>query len=290
MKEKINEDHVKICYTLEVNKQIQEIPGIIYSKFIGHILYPKNSVNANKYYLVSIQNSSENIPINILSEKSNIHDAFKLFFQYIKDKSCKENIKINYTYDTLFNVIIYRDPNNISIKQYTLDDVLNPKIKYAYFDWGNTLCSPGKSKEFAETGDKMYIDPEAENTLQKMKAAGINLGIISNNETMKKDSFMELLKKSYLNKYFKDIILSSDGYPQKPNQDMFNEGIKRSGVPPKYILYVGNNYLKDIVPAANIGLQTAYKMNTPSLTFKTRGIANYNINKLNELLDKLNIN
>ena len=70
---------------------------------------------------------------------------------------------------------------------------------------------------------------------------------------------------------------------------MFTEGIKRTGYPPKYILYVGNNYLKDIVPAANIGLQTAYKINTPSSTFKTQGIANYNINKLSELLQKLNI-
>ena len=47
------------------------------------------------------------------------------------------------------------------------------------------------------------------------------------------------------------------------SNDMFTEGIKKTGYPPKYILYVGNNYLKDIVPAANIGLQTAYKINTP---------------------------
>lgn len=291
MKEKINEDHIKICDTLENNTNIQEIPGIDYSKFIGYILYPKNSVNTNKYYLVSIQNNTnlqEIIPINILSEKSNIHDAFKLFFQYIKDKSCKKDIKINYTYDTIFNVIIYRDPEKLSIKQYTLDDVLNPKIKYAYFDWGNTLCSLGKSKAFAETIDKKYIESDAEETLEKMKASGIKLGIISN-RTMEKKSFMDLLKKSQLDKYFDNVILSSEGYKKKPEPDMFTEGIKRSGYPPKYILYVGNNYLKDIVPAANIGLQTAYKINTPSSTFKTQGIANYNINKLSELLQKLNI-
>ena len=210
MKEKLNDNHIKIIDTItEKEEELMNISGIDYSKFIGSILYPKNSVNTTKYYLVSIQDkliSEEYIPINVLSEKTNIHDAFKLFFEYISNKMCQLRSKINYSYTTEFNVIIYRNPDKISTKIYSMKDILNPKIKYAYFDWGNTICKPNMTDKFKETCDKKYLEDDAEDLLKYLYKNHVNMGIISNRSQTKWD-FMNLLVKSGLNKYFNDVIL-----------------------------------------------------------------------------------
>ena len=69
---------------------------------------------------------------------------------------------------------------------------------------------------------------------------------------------------------------------------MFIEGIHRTKLPPKYILYVGNNYLKDIVTASRNGYQTAYKIND-NKGYEYNDISNYRCHDIKQLIKLLKI-
>ena len=50
------------------------------------------------------------------------------------------------------------------------------------------------------------------------------------------------------------------------------------------MLYVGNNYMKDIISATKNGYQTAYKINDKK-GYEYNNISNHNIHNMNELIN-----
>ena len=57
---------------------------------------------------------------------------------------------------------------------------------------------------------------------------------------------------------FEEIIVSADLGHHKPSKEIFNEMTKRTDVTPDEIVYIGNNYLKDIVGAYEAGWRTVW--------------------------------
>ena len=280
MKEKINEDHIKLTDTLKlIENDMKNIKGFEYYKFISQLFYPKNSSKSTKHYLVSIENERDYIPINLLAEKSSLDDAIRIFISYIKDKYPN----IEYSESLIFNMIIYKNSGKINIKKYTLKELLTPEIKHVFFDWSNTISAQGLSNELFRTHDKKYLNNGIMELLENLKSRSIPTSIISNNY-MKKNEFENHLNDMDMKKYFKHIILSGDGHQKKPHPDMFTEGVRACGMAPKYILYVGNNYIKDIMGAAENGYQTAYKINDKK-GYSYNDIANYKISDFKELID-----
>jgi len=284
MKEIINPDYIKLTESLkslEANYGLLGIKGLIYHRLIGQLFYPKNSFNSRKYYLISVEGeiSGDNIPINLLAEKGNLDDAFTIFMKYINGKYPN----IEYSDNVIFNVLLYRNAENISIKKYTLKDILTPKIKHVFFDWSNTITSKGRAEELFKTHNKNCLNDGALELLEHLYSQNIPMGIISNRD-MDKGEFESHLTDMDMMKYFDNIILSSDGYRDKPHPDMFIQGIRDTELAPKYILYVGNNYIKDIMGAAENGYQTAYKINDKK-GYSYNDIANYKISDFKELID-----
>jgi hypothetical protein len=284
MKESINQNHIMISNKIiSLENDILNIEGIEYYKFLGKILYPRNSFNTKKYYLVSLNDNDTIMPINYLSEKSKSHDMWNEIFNHIK--LLYPTIRFND--NIILNMIVYKNTDNININKYYMKDIISPKIKYVYFDWGSTLGAPGKSRDFYRTTDKKYLNTGSEELLQYLHSNHIPMGIISN-RNIKLDEFRGYLEKAGLLKFFKTIILSSEGFHKKPHNEMFIEGIKRTQLPPNNLLYVGNNYLKDIITATKNGYQTAYQIND-NKGYEFNGIANYSVKKMSDLIGKINI-
>ncbi len=57
---------------------------------------------------------------------------------------------------------------------------------------------------------------------------------------------------------FEEIIVSADLGHHKPSKEIFNEMTRRTGVTPEEIVYIGNNYQKDIVGAHGAGWRTVW--------------------------------
>jgi len=279
MKEIINNYHIQLIETLNNNleNEIMNIYGIEYHKFLSQIMYPTKSIKRRKHYLVSIQLGDEHLPINLLSEKPSLQDSFELFFKYISIK----HPTIQYSDSVEFNMIIYNNPSKINIKKYYMKDIINIKPQYVYFDWGSTLGAQGKSKHFFETHDKKYLNKGTLELLEHLYSKNVPMGIISN-RTMGKPEFIKHLDDTDLLKYFDNILLSSEGYMKKPHSEMFIKGAEQVKVPPKYILYVGNNYIKDIVTATKNGYQTAYMIND-NKGYEYDNISNYKIYNMNDI-------
>ena len=106
-----------------------------------------------------------------------------------------------------------------------------------------------------------YFDsnfPDTIPVLERLKAQGVPMGVISNYGT----HLLDLLPKLELFDYFNFIIVSAIVEVTKPHPRIFEIAIEEAGVPADQILYVGDNYLDDIVGANNVGMD-AVLINRP---------------------------
>jgi putative hydrolase of the HAD superfamily len=88
-------------------------------------------------------------------------------------------------------------------------------------------------------------------TLEALKAGGLKLGLLSDFPPETKMLNMGL-------DGFWDMVICSESTGRlKPSPEPFLELIRRMGLPPERILYVGNSLPYDIVGAAKMGMKTA---------------------------------
>lgn len=123
-----------------------------------------------------------------------------------------------------------------------------------------------------------YFDsnfPDTVPILESLKAKGVPMGIISNYGT----HLLDLLPKLELFDYFNFVIVSAIVGVTKPHPRIFEIAIEEAGVPPEQILYVGDNYLDDVVGANNVGMD-AVLINRPE---RQPGIAPMMIDSLFEV-------
>jgi 2-haloalkanoic acid dehalogenase type II len=115
------------------------------------------------------------------------------------------------------------------------------------------------TKELAElhcktTMDGIIIYPDARNALNSIDEK-YRLCMITNGPP---DWQREKLEKLDITGYFEEIIVSGELGHHKPDPRIFNEMTKRMGVESSEIIYVGNDYRKDIVGAHRAGWKTAW--------------------------------
>src|SRR6056297_1921932 len=89
-------------------------------------------------------------------------------------------------------------------------------------------------------------------TLLALKRNGILLGALSDFPIKNKLKFLKL------DDLFDFSLSSEDTGYLKPHPIPFQQMVRRFGVAPEEILYVGNSYKYDIIGGANVGLQTAW--------------------------------
>lgn len=112
--------------------------------------------------------------------------------------------------------------------------------------WQKRLSSLDKTKYYKPV-KTVYT------TLKRLKKK-VPISIFTN---LKPDDVESTLKIIKVDKaWFKFIITGDDIKERKPALDGFYKMIKRSGVPPEQILYVGDREKVDILPAKKVGMKT----------------------------------
>jgi len=104
--------------------------------------------------------------------------------------------------------------------------------------------------------------PNLRQTLSTLRDNGIKLGIISNAQF-----YTRLIPHALLNSSFSDLgfdddlcVYSYEHRHGKPDTFLYQEQVRRlalQGIDPCNVLYVGNDMLKDIWPATQLGFNTA---------------------------------
>jgi putative hydrolase of the HAD superfamily len=118
------------------------------------------------------------------------------------------------------------------------------------------------SMEYELIVNPVYPMPHLEELLSVCKSKGIIMGIISNAQFYTPYLFISFLEKSFEELGFDhDLMLFSYemGYG-KPSLEMFARAVdllEKKNIKKEEVLYVGNDMLKDMYPAAKTGFQTA---------------------------------
>ncbi|HFR3539479.1 TPA: HAD family hydrolase [Streptococcus suis] len=98
-------------------------------------------------------------------------------------------------------------------------------------------------------GIKLYSEVrEVLETLSKH----YRLGIVANQSS----SVRELLQEWRIESYFQFIILSEEVGLSKPNTTIFTLALQKANIPANRVVYVGDRYDNDILPAKSLGMWT----------------------------------
>ncbi|HFI0041538.1 TPA: HAD family hydrolase [Streptococcus suis] len=101
------------------------------------------------------------------------------------------------------------------------------------------------------TNEGVRLYPETIDVLEKL-SQNYRLGIVANQST----SFRELLKEWGIESYFQLIILSEEVGLSKPDPTIFTLALQKANIPADRVVYVGDRYDNDILPAKSLGMYT----------------------------------
>jgi HAD superfamily hydrolase (TIGR01662 family) len=104
--------------------------------------------------------------------------------------------------------------------------------------------------------DDVTLKPHTAETLSSLAEAGYRLGILSN---IAHAPFITwVLEAHRLRHHFGHITASSDFGLRKPRQEIFAHALASMGLAPAETVYVGNDYVKDIIGAKLAGLRAIW--------------------------------
>jgi 2-haloacid dehalogenase len=95
--------------------------------------------------------------------------------------------------------------------------------------------------------------PETRAALERLRAAGLRLVIVSNTD---RDIIEHSLR--HLEVTFDDVQVAEDVRAYKPADEVFARALERIGQPPESVLHVAFGFKYDIGPASRHGMRTAW--------------------------------
>ena len=198
--------------------------------------------------------------IKDFSNKEDINKFSNRFYRTILEKHTIEKINGNETPEVDIRDIWLETLNNFGVFLKNNSEV--EKIAVVYESLVN----------------KTWPMPGLKNILSFISKKGIPMGIISNAQFYSEYLFEAYLKKSPLKLGFIKSLCyySYNKKIAKPGKEMFEEAIseikKEKNIISEEILYVGNDMLNDIKPAALLGMKTClFAGDKRSFRFKTGG-------------------
>jgi putative hydrolase of the HAD superfamily len=87
-------------------------------------------------------------------------------------------------------------------------------------------------------------------TLERLEAAGLTLGVVSNFE----EWLERLLESLHVTRYFDVRVISGVEGVEKPDPKIFRLALDRIGVEPEEAVYVGDSVHFDVEPATAVGM------------------------------------
>jgi HAD superfamily hydrolase (TIGR01549 family) len=133
------------------------------------------------------------------------------------------------------------------------------------------------------------VEPDIRETLAKLEALGLKLGIVSNT-FVSGHSIEKHLEQVGILEFFPVRLYSYEYDFRKPNRQLFEIAAERIGELPQHIAYVGDRIDKDILPALRLGM-TAILKAAYTNAGQTPPYGAHKITKLSELptlIEKIN--
>jgi len=139
----------------------------------------------------------------------------------------------------------------------------NKNIKVVLFDLDNTLyphlLERKKTNKDIKKIEFNEFTKNLNNVFKEIKKMGIKIGIVTNSDYNKASKRVKDLK---IEKYL-DLIVALNKCRKKPFPDLFYRAIKKLEVKPFEILYVGDNFIDDILGSKFLGIKTVlFKYNS----------------------------
>lgn len=132
------------------------------------------------------------------------------------------------------------------------------KIKALIFDWGDTVM-----KDFQEFSGPMaewsHVEtvPGIEGTLQTLHDEYI-ICLATNAGASDASLVRKALARVHIDHYFTKIFTSKELGFHKPQVEFFESILHKLNLSAKECVMIGNDYMKDIVVAKEVGLKTIY--------------------------------
>ncbi|MGA7871577.1 MAG: HAD-IA family hydrolase [Candidatus Binatus sp.] len=125
---------------------------------------------------------------------------------------------------------------------------------------GETFAPLGKFSDFDANFDALFayfanpahwiVDLEAAPTLQRLKADGLKLGVISNFDYR----LYRILDGLDLSRYFDSITISSEAGYAKPRREVYQAALSDTGASAHDAMHIGDSEDLDFAPAAALGM------------------------------------
>lgn len=128
--------------------------------------------------------------------------------------------------------------------------------------------------------------------LHAITSSGIRVGLIRNSKCPE-EMMREILTQCGVNHFMTSVVMAGEQGYQKPDKEVFEAALNESHLwkvqnqAPKRILFIGNETPLDIVGGNNMGWTTVLIRNTED---SSHGLADYEIDMLDELLEIIGIN
>ncbi len=115
--------------------------------------------------------------------------------------------------------------------------------------------------------NKVWPMPGLKNLVARLKTTGLPLGIVSNAQfytpvIMNYFLYNEIKGRAFLDGFDEDLSVFSykelKGKPDKAIYEVMLPALKKRGIKPEEVLFVGNDMLKDIYAASQVGFKTVF--------------------------------
>ncbi len=108
--------------------------------------------------------------------------------------------------------------------------------------------------------------PDVTETMQRLSAMGIRLGIITN---VQSTSFAPHILKEYgIDKLMECVVMSSEAGCRKPDPAIFDIALGQLGVTPEETGYVGDTISRDVLGSRNAGLGLVVQIRNPKVAHR----------------------
>ncbi len=99
----------------------------------------------------------------------------------------------------------------------------------------------------------MQLQPDCHDTLDRLKAMGLYLSAVSNAD---ENHLQPLVERGELHRWLTDWTSSEAAKSCKPDRQFFDIALKKAGLKPEEVVFVGDSLEQDILGAHNVGLGT----------------------------------
>lgn len=170
-----------------------------------------------------------------------LHKVYEVIYN---KNEINEKDFVNYSLKILNDIFNKRSYIEFKMIDYIrlIKDIFNIKFTISLEEVEILFCLNSCKTKFVENIEQL---------LKHLKEKNYPIILLSNT-SYSKSVIKNILGK--LNKYFDDIIVSSDYPLRKPNEDIFKVGIAKLNLDKENIFYIGNDYDIDIIGAYNAGI------------------------------------